>query len=136
MSAVQGLVSGQVQKVGFRAFILRQAVAGNLSGWTVNLSDGRVSFCLAGPAPRIQSALEEIARGPDRSKVAGVQTWPVPYPPGPQTFTVCAWTSESRKITTPYNLVFSLRSPDSVLSKKKADKFYHRLLEESGLPRN
>ena len=38
------LISGQVQGVGYRASLRREAVARHVSGWVRNLPDGRVDY--------------------------------------------------------------------------------------------
>jgi len=46
--SVKGFVSGRVQGVGFRYFVLRQARSLGLRGYVRNLPDGRVEFLLQG----------------------------------------------------------------------------------------
>jgi Acylphosphatase len=46
LTAVSGKVTGNVQKVGFRAMIQRQAIRYNLAGSAENDSDGSVKFTL------------------------------------------------------------------------------------------
>ena len=48
MASLRGLVSGRVQGVGFRYFVLRLARAADLRGYVRNLPDGRVEFLLQG----------------------------------------------------------------------------------------
>ena len=48
--SVTGFVSGRVQGVGFRYFVMRHAQAENLGGFVRNLDDGRVQFLLQGEA--------------------------------------------------------------------------------------
>jgi len=131
--SIAGTVSGKVQKVGFRAFVLRQAIAQNLAGWVLNLPDGRISFSLYGPQDRIKEALKKIKEGPDESDVNAVQTWPVADQPGLKTFTVYGWTSESRDIHVPRDLVFEKRPDDSVVDGHKAKKVYHDILRAAGV---
>src|SRR5271166_3426817 len=51
--AIAGTVSGNVQKVGFRAMILKQAIEYNLAGSARNNPDGTVQFSLQGDRNRI-----------------------------------------------------------------------------------
>ena len=51
--AVAGTVTGNDQHVGFRAMIMKQAIAYNLAGFAKNLPDDVVSFTLQGDADRL-----------------------------------------------------------------------------------
>ena len=66
VAAVLGTVTGNVQKVGFRAMIQKQAIQYNLAGVTENNSDGSVQFSLQGDSDRIKRALKAIRTGPKR----------------------------------------------------------------------
>lgn len=118
-TAVSGTVTGNVQKVGFRALIQKQAIEYNLAGSTKN-SDASVQFTLQGDSDRIQQALKVIRKGPKKASNVNVSTSPAPVDPSLKTFTIFDWTSQTRRIiTTPYTLVFSLRNPDTIMNKKK-----------------
>jgi acylphosphatase len=130
-TAVSGQVSGKVQKVGFRAMILKQAICFNLAGSAQNHKDGTVEFVLQGDAARIKSALKIIARGTAKSSDVKVKTATTKVDAKLDTFTVVDWTSTSRNITTPYNLVFTLRKDDKKVSEKEAEKEYHKILEKT-----
>lgn len=69
-----GLVSGRVQGVGFRYFVLRLARDANLQGYVRNLADGRVEFLLQGPADSIDTVVEQIRRGPPHARVTELVT--------------------------------------------------------------
>jgi acylphosphatase len=129
--AVKGTVTGKVQMVGFRAAILKQAIAQNLAGTAKNNADGTVFFQLQGDSMRIKTALAKIADGTDRSSDVKVTTDDDTINSALKTFTVFGWTSTSRGITKPYNLVFSVRSDGSVLSKGDAHKAYHEILRKT-----
>ena len=73
-TSTRGLVSGRVQGVGFRYFVLRIARAADLKGYVRNLSDGRVEFLLQGPEAGIADALEQIRRGPPHARVTELVT--------------------------------------------------------------
>jgi len=73
LEAISASVSGNVQKVGFRAMILRQAIEYNLAGAAKNNPDGRVQFSLQGDENRIDQAVKTIAEQnrPFVAKAAG-----------------------------------------------------------------
>jgi acylphosphatase len=48
MTTKKFVVSGRVQGVGFRYFVVREAEALSLAGWVRNLPDGRVEVLASG----------------------------------------------------------------------------------------
>ena len=76
ISCIKGLVSGRVQGVGFRYFVMCQARRAELSGYVRNLSDGRVEFLLQGSDDAVTSAIDKIHRGPEHSQVLDVKLNP------------------------------------------------------------
>ena len=71
--SVKGLVSGRVQGVGFRYFVMRHAQAENICGYVRNLNDGRVEFLLQGKADPVSRVLRQIRFGPDYARVSELQ---------------------------------------------------------------
>lgn len=69
MRSVKGFVSGRVQGVGFRYFVLRQARSVGLRGYVRNLPDGRVEFLLQGAPDAVASTIEQIRSGPAYANV-------------------------------------------------------------------
>ncbi len=66
-------VRGLVQGVGFRMFIVREASARKLSGWTRNhLADGSVEIEAQGPAGLVDDLVRQASIGPSRSRVTSV----------------------------------------------------------------
>jgi acylphosphatase len=128
-SAVSGVVSGKVQKVGFRAMILKAAIRYDLAGTAKNNADKTVAFALQGDPDRIKAALKVIEKGTEKSSDVKVKTTKVKPEPKLKTFTVFGWTSTSRNITTPYDLVFTPRKDGKEVSEKEAKKEYHRILK-------
>ena len=121
VTAVSGIVTGKVQKVGFRALIQKQAIQYDLAGRTENNDkDKSVQFLLQGDKDRIDLALKKIRKGPKRGRVDNVELSPVPVDARLTTFTAVKWTSQSRHICNPYNLVFDLRADNSMISKDDA----------------
>lgn len=131
VDAIQGLVRGKVQQVGFRASVFRLAIQYNLAGWDENLPDGTVRFLLQGPRSRIENVLTLMPQADAKGSVAGISTKKVPVSPALRTFTVRDWTSKSRGYAKPTDLVFTLRSPDGTVSRQEANRTYHRILKEA-----
>ena len=73
MRCIRGFVSGRVQGVGFRYFVLRLADDSNIHGYAKNLPDGRVEFLLQGDDTSIRSVVESIRKGPSYSVVTDVE---------------------------------------------------------------
>jgi len=67
------LVSGRVQGVGFRWFVLRKAEDLGLAGWVANLPDGRVQVVARGPEEAIESLDLLLRRGPRLAAVSHVE---------------------------------------------------------------
>ena len=129
--AISGIVSGNVQKVGFRAMILKQAIKYNLAGSARNTPEGTVQFALQGDENRIGQAVMAIRDGTRRSSEVNVSTSPAKVDPSLDKFTVIAWTSASRNITNPYDLVFHLRTNDEPISKREAKEVWHEILRST-----
>jgi acylphosphatase len=130
-TAVSGTVNGKVQQVGFRAMILKQAICGNLAGTARNLDNGTVQFVLQGDRDRIEQALAVIRKGTRKSADVKVVTSPAAVEATLKTFTVIGWTSSSRKITTPYDLVFTIRPDSSSASRQETQKIYRGILKST-----
>jgi acylphosphatase len=129
--AVSGIVTGNVQRVGFRAMILKQAIKYNLAGSARNTNEGTVQFTLQGDENRIGQAVMAIRDGTKRSSDVNVSTSPAKVDPKLGTFTVIAWTSASRNITNPYDLVFHLRPNDEPISRKETKQVWHEILRST-----
>lgn len=67
------LVSGVVQGVGFRYFVLRKAQALAVAGWVRNLPDGRVEVVANGPVAALEELESALRTGPRHSRVADVE---------------------------------------------------------------
>ena len=63
------LVSGRVQGVGFRWYVLQTARRCDVAGDVRNLPDGRVEVRATGSASCLASLLDEIRKGPRSSRV-------------------------------------------------------------------
>lgn len=76
------IVTGRVQGVGFRYFVVRQARALGLTGWVRNLPDGTVEALAAGPGPAVEELEEALRQGPSASRVEDVRIRDAPMPDG------------------------------------------------------
>ncbi len=66
------VVTGQVQGVGFRWFVLREAQRLGLRGYAANLVDGSVEVIASGEMDALQRLEAALSRGPSAARVAGV----------------------------------------------------------------
>ena len=57
-------VIGRVQGVGFRYFVLREALDLGLEGWVANAGDGSVRCVVEGPRERLETLLDRLREGP------------------------------------------------------------------------
>ena len=62
--AVHLSITGQVQGVGYRAWVEREAQSRQLAGWVRNRFDGSVEAVFAGPAEAIEAMLAACRTGP------------------------------------------------------------------------
>jgi acylphosphatase len=67
------LVSGRVQGVGFRWFVVEAARRLNLAGWVRNRPDGTVEVCASGAEPAIRELESLVAQGPSGARVDAVK---------------------------------------------------------------
>ncbi|MFQ5896690.1 MAG: acylphosphatase [Candidatus Methylomirabilia bacterium] len=78
-TAAELLVEGFVQGVGYRDFVLRRAAHWGLSGYVMNLADGRVRVRVEGPREVIEELVRELEKGPPLARVEKVSlTWRLP----------------------------------------------------------
>jgi acylphosphatase len=83
MPARRFLVSGRVQGVGFRYFVLREARALGVAGWVRNLADGRVEVLAAGDDAVLQALEGRLWQGPPHARVGAVEAEPAEAPDRP-----------------------------------------------------
>jgi acylphosphatase len=131
--AITATVIGEtIQKVGFRATIQKQAIRYNLAGYVRNNSDGTVGVGLQGDEDRIAKTLEAISDGNKKSSKANIiAETPAALDPNLKTFTVFGWTSKSRSILTPYDLVFDLRPANNEISGEEAEAIWNRIAKST-----
>jgi acylphosphatase len=73
MKAIDVVVAGRVQKVGFRAFTRRNANMLGVKGYVENTDDGKVHAVLEGDEHQIDKLLELIRQGPTVAQVRDVK---------------------------------------------------------------
>jgi acylphosphatase len=78
MAAYRYVVTGRVQGVGYRYFVLREAERLGLAGFTRNLSDGRVEVVAEGAEDVLGELETRLRRGPSFAAVAGVDRSAIP----------------------------------------------------------
>ena len=66
------MIHGDVQGVGFRYFLTRQAQARGLSGWVRNRSDGAVELVAEGDRSDLDELLKAARQGPRHARVDNV----------------------------------------------------------------
>jgi acylphosphatase len=131
--AITATVIGEkVQKVGYRAMIQKRAIMYNLAGYARNDPDGTVGVMLQGDEDRIDKTLEAVSAGNKQSSKANIiGEAPARFDPNLKTFTIVNWTSTSRNISNPYDLVFNLRRADSEISLKDANGVWNAIAEST-----
>jgi acylphosphatase len=73
MPAYRYLVTGRVQGVGYRYFVLREAEALGIAGFARNLSDGRVEVLAEGAGEALARFEARLREGPSFATVTGVE---------------------------------------------------------------
>ncbi|MEE2902806.1 MAG: acylphosphatase [Myxococcota bacterium] len=71
--AIQLLIEGKVQGVGYRAWTKRTAESLGLFGWVRNLTDGRVEIHAEGDAKALKTLTAACEQGPRYAEVLQVQ---------------------------------------------------------------
>jgi acylphosphatase len=77
--AVEILVEGRVQGVGYRAFAQHRAQNRGLTGYAVNLPDGRVKVRAEGDRTLLDRFVHDLEVGPPLARVERVTVTPLPY---------------------------------------------------------
>jgi acylphosphatase len=70
---LHGFVHGDVQGVGFRYFLMREARRLGLAGWVRNRDDGTVEFLAEGSRADLQRLKQAAERGPSMARVQSVE---------------------------------------------------------------
>ncbi|MBI4805813.1 MAG: acylphosphatase [Desulfovibrio sp.] len=88
MKNLHCLVSGRVQGVGFRAFVLDQAHELGLTGWTRNLPNGQVEAMAQGTEEALEEFARRLRKGPVWARVDAVEISEGPFDGSCTTFQV------------------------------------------------
>jgi acylphosphatase len=111
--------------------IQKQAIKYNLAGSAKNNKDKTVQFRLQGDKKRVNQAIEVIRDGTKRSSNVKVALSSATVSPNLNTFTVVGWTSVSRHIKNPYDLVFTLRADNTKIKKKAAKSVWLKICKKA-----
>jgi acylphosphatase len=79
LAAVEVLVEGRVQGVGYRTFVQRRALERRLLGYALNLPDGRVKIRAEGSQGDIEEFLRDLEQGPPLARVERVAVTSIPF---------------------------------------------------------
>lgn len=79
MARLEASVRGRVQGVGYRYYVVEQAMRLGLTGWVANDQEGGVRCVAEGPRPYLDSLLEALHEGPASSIVESVTEDWLPY---------------------------------------------------------
>ena len=78
-ACLHAMVTGRVQGVNFRYFVLEQAVEFELTGWVRNRWDGSVEVTAEGPRHELEQLLQALRQGPPMARVEDVDfSWMKP----------------------------------------------------------
>jgi acylphosphatase len=69
-------ITGEVQGVGYRDALRREALARGLTGWVRNRRDGSVEAVLQGPGEAVEAVIGWTRIGPPAARVSNVQAGP------------------------------------------------------------
>jgi acylphosphatase len=75
---LEARVAGDVQGVGFRWFVVREAVGLGLVGWVANEADGGVAVVAEGPREALDHLHAALAAGPSGARVEAVMAHRLP----------------------------------------------------------
>jgi acylphosphatase len=70
---LHAIVEGKVQGVGYRLFVFRRAQQYDLTGWVMNLPDGKVEVTAEGEREKLDLFLNLLRTGPPMSSVRHIE---------------------------------------------------------------
>ena len=71
---LHAIVEGRVQGVGFRFFVLQNAMQLGLTGWVRNTWDDKVEVCAEGPRSTLETLSGMLRTGPGSANVTSLIT--------------------------------------------------------------
>jgi acylphosphatase len=77
VSGMHVRITGRVQGVWYRGWVVKEARARALAGWVRNRADGSVEAVFAGPAEAVAAMIDACRQGPPAARVAAVETSPI-----------------------------------------------------------
>ena len=72
MNARHVVISGRVQGIGYRDWMVREATRLGVEGWVRNRADGTVEALVAGDVAAVQALLSACRRGPLLARVSEI----------------------------------------------------------------
>ena len=73
--SIRVIISGRVQGVGYRAWVIATASQQGLRGWVRNRSDGSVEAVFHGEESKIFAMIEACKEGPPASRVNSIESF-------------------------------------------------------------
>ena len=73
MNCKRLIISGRVQGIGYRVWMVEKARALGVSGWVRNRIDGSVEALVAGYTPAVEELLRLCRRGPRMAEVVSIE---------------------------------------------------------------
>jgi len=73
MNAKRLVISGRVQAVGYRQWMLAEAHRLGVSGWVRNRADGTVEAVVAGETASVEELVRACRRGPRHAQVDRIE---------------------------------------------------------------
>ncbi|MCC6981812.1 MAG: acylphosphatase [Bauldia sp.] len=74
MKTLHARVTGNVQGVGFRVFVVGEARKRGLHGWVRNRRDGSVELAVSGEDQAVDALIAACRKGPPGASVRSVET--------------------------------------------------------------
>lgn len=87
MSSKRLIIAGEVQGVGYRAWVADMATDLGIAGWVRNRTDGTVEVLLSGVADAVEEVARACRRGPRLAQVTDI-TEAIAEPPAEPGFRV------------------------------------------------
>ncbi len=79
MRAKRLVISGRVQGVGYRDWLVAEATRLGVDGWVRNRPDGTVEALVYGDIPAVEELLRHCRRGPRTAAISRIEeTWADP----------------------------------------------------------